>query len=92
MPTDRTPGRSLLLSWRRANDMWKESIEHERGLVGEVLEILLEITVEDREEAYVVVLKRHPMGEMQRPNGIRRLCPFSPIKAFDQLQGKGLQT
>ena len=31
--------------------MWKESIERERGLVGEVLDVLLEITVEDGEEA-----------------------------------------
>ena len=57
---------------RRAVDMRKDRVEDERGLVGEVLDVLLEIAVEDREEAQVVVLEGHPMGEMQRPDRIRR--------------------
>ena len=52
--------------------MWKESIENVRGLVREVLEVLLHITVKDREEADVVVLEGHEVGDMQRPNRVRR--------------------
>ena len=36
---------------RRTVDMWKESIENERGLVCKVLDVRLEITVVDCEEA-----------------------------------------
>ena len=71
----------------------KSSIENERGLVRKVLEVLLHITVVDREEAYVVVLKGHEMGDMQRPNRIRRFMSLlSHQGPRDQLHGKGLQT
>ena len=77
---------------RPANDVGEESIENERGLVGKVLEVLVHITVEDREEAYVVVLKRHKVGEMQRPQGVRRFMPLvSHHGPRHQLHGKGLQ-
>ena len=79
--------------WRRASDMRKDSIENERGLVCEVLDVLREITVVDREETDVVVLKGHPIGEMQRPKRIRRFMSLvSHQGPRDQLQGKGLQT
>ena len=61
---------------RAANDVGEESIENERGLVGKVLEVLVHITVEDGEEAYVVVLKRDKVGEMQRPQRVRRFMPL----------------
>ncbi len=69
--------------WRRANDMWKEQYrKRSEVFVCEVLDVLREITVEDREEAYVVVLKGHKMGDMQRPNSIRPLiCPCHATRA-----------
>ena len=73
--------------------MRKESIENVRGLVGKVLEVLLHITVKDREEADVVVLEGHEVGDMQRPNRIRRFMSLlSHQRPRDQLHGKGLQT
>ena len=73
--------------------MWKESIEDVRGLVRKVLEVLLHVTVEDREEADVVVLEGHKVGDMQRPDGIRRFMSLlSHQGPRDQLQGKALQT
>ncbi len=73
--------------------MWKESIESERGLVGEVLDVLLEITIEDGEEAQVIVLKGHKMAEMQSPNSIRRLMSFLSDQGLrDMLQDKALHT
>ena len=64
----------VLCYWggRRANDMGKDRVEGDRSLLGEVLDVLLEITVVDGEEAQVVVLEEHPIGEVQRPNRIRR--------------------
>ena len=56
--------------------MREERIEGEGGLVCKVLEVLLHITVEDGEEAYVIVLKRHKVGDMQRPDRIRRFMCF----------------
>ena len=45
------------------------------------------------EEAEMVVLKGHEMGEMQRPNRIRRFVSLlSDQDLRDQLQGKALQT
>ena len=71
----------------------KSGIEHNRALVREVLDVLLEITVVDREEAHVVVLKGHPMGEMHRPNRIQRFFALLMQQGLpDQLQGKALQT
>ena len=44
-------------------------------------------------KAYLVVLKGHQMGEVQRPNSIRRLMSLlSDQGPPDQLQDKALQT
>ena len=73
--------------------MWKESVEDVRALVCKVLEVLLDVTVIDREEADVVVLKGHKVGDVQRPNRIRRFMSLlSHQGPRDQLHGKGLQT
>ena len=62
-------------------------------LVGEVLEVLLNVTVEDREEAEVVVLERHEMRDMQRPDRVRPFVTFlSHPDLRDELHGEGLQT
>ena len=57
---------------RRIVDVLEEGIEGERGLLCEVLEVLLHIAVVDGEEAQLIVLEAHEMGDMQRPDGIRR--------------------
>ena len=63
----------------RTLDMRKDRIEDERGLVREVLDVLREVTVEDREESQMVVLERHPVGEVQRPE---RSDPSLPSSAM----------
>ena len=51
-----------------------------------------QVAVEDGEEAQVVVLEGHQVGEMQRPEGIRRFIGIVPDGPRGQLQGKALQT
>ena len=60
----------------------KESIEDERGLCREVQNVPSQKAIEDGEEAQAIVLKRHPMGEMQRPDSIRRLTSLLSTRAF----------
>ncbi len=66
----------VLRDWggRPALDVREDCVEEHRSLLGEVLDVLLEVTVVDGEEGQVVVLERHPMSEMQRPKRIRRLA------------------
>ena len=78
--------------WWRANNMWKERIESERGFVCEVLEILLDRTILDGEKAQVVVLKGHKMGEMQRPSIRRFMSLLSYQGRPEQLQEKAFHT
>ena len=93
VPTDRTPHILCHRGRRRTDDMRKESIESERGLVCEVLEVLLEIAVVDREEAYVVFLEGRKMGDMRRPYRIRGfMALLSHQGPGDQLHSEGLQT
>ena len=73
--------------------MRKESIEDERGLVGEVLEVLLHITVEDREEARWLCSKGTQWATCSVPIESDALCPFvSDQWTRGQLQAKALQT
>ena len=62
-PTHRTPGRSSRPGSAAPPSTWgKTASKSERGLFGEVLDVLLEVTVEDGEEARDGCARRAPNG------------------------------
>ena len=84
----------VLRYWRGrcTDDMGKERVENERCLVGEVLEVLLHVAVEDGEEAEMVVLERHEVRDVERPDRVRPFVTFLESHPAFATEREGLQT
>jgi hypothetical protein len=78
--------------WRCANHMWKDGIKCERSLVRKIVDVLVKVTVVDRKEPDMVLLKAHPMREVQRSNRVVRLVTLVLDIPRVPLQSDTLQT